>query len=177
MTNKIWKTIQPFLVAIGLTFLVGGLSYLASGGNNQELYESLVLPKGAPPAQLFGVVWPLWYLLLGIAAALVYRSEPSVAKSEGLRFYELQLLILFTWPIVFSGCSPIGRPLRCCFCLFLCCMLCWTGIGRQVRPPFGCCFRTQHGFCMRCGSICALLCLIKKSPLLLQFAAAAGRFF
>jgi len=101
VTNKIWKTIQPFLVAIGLTFLVGGLSYLASGGNNQELYESLVLPKGAPPAQLFGVVWPLWYLLLGIAAALVYRSEPSVAKSEGLRFYELQLLILFTWPIVF----------------------------------------------------------------------------
>lgn len=100
-----WKKIQPFLVSVALAFLVGGLSYLASGflgtSSNQMLYESLNLPAGAPPASLFGVVWPLWYLLLGIAAAIVYRSPTSVAKSEGLRFYELQLLILFTWPILF----------------------------------------------------------------------------
>lgn len=98
---KIWKKLQPFLVAVGITFLVGGLSYLASGGDNQSLYESLVLPKGAAPAALFGIVWPLWYLLLGIAAAIVYQSKPSVAKSEGLRFYELHLLILFAWPVLF----------------------------------------------------------------------------
>ena len=96
-----WKKIQVFLVAIGLTFLVGALSYWASGGNNQTVYESLILPTGAPPAALFGIVWPLWYLLLGIAAGLVYLTPPTPAKSEGLRFYELHLLTLFTWPILF----------------------------------------------------------------------------
>lgn len=96
-----WKKIQPFLVAVGLTFLVGGLSYLATGSESWALYDRLHLPVGAAPAGLFGVVWPLWYLLLGVAAAMVFRSSTSVAKSEGLRFYELHLLILFVWPILF----------------------------------------------------------------------------
>lgn len=96
-----WKKLEPFVVAIGLTFVVGALSQWASGTNQQMLYESLVLPPGALPAQAFAIVWPICYLLLGLAAALVFRSPPSTAKSEGLRFYELHLLILFIWPILF----------------------------------------------------------------------------
>lgn len=98
-----WKTIKPFLVSIGITFLVGALSQWAAGGMEQSraVYESLKLPVLAVPAGVFGVVWPLWFLLLGIAAAMVYRSPTSTAKSEGLRFFELHLLILFVWPILF----------------------------------------------------------------------------
>lgn len=96
-----WKKIQPFLVAVGITFLVGGLSYWAAGGHASEVYESLRLPGGAVSGNLFVTIWPLWYLLLGTAAAIIFRSAPSVAKSEGLRFYELHLLILFVWPILF----------------------------------------------------------------------------
>lgn len=98
-----WKKVQPFVVAIGLTFLVGALSQWASGGSaqSQAVYESLTLPALAVPGSVFGIVWPIWFLLLGIAAALVYRAPTSTAKSEGLRFYELHLLILFVWPILF----------------------------------------------------------------------------
>lgn len=98
-----WKTIKPFVVSIGIAFLVGGLSQLASGGGEQSraVYESLNLPALAVPGWVFGIVWPIWFALLGIAAALVYRSPASTEKSEGLRFYELHLLILFVWPILF----------------------------------------------------------------------------
>ena len=98
-----WKTIKPFVVSIGIAFLVGGLSQLASGGGDQSraVYESLNLPALAVPGWVFGIVWPIWFALLGIAAALVYRSPASTEKSEGLRFYELHLLILFVWPILF----------------------------------------------------------------------------
>ena len=84
-----WKTIKPFVVSIGIAFLVGGLSQLASGGGEQSraVYESLNLPALAVPGWVFGIVWPIWFALLGLAAALVYRSPASTEKSEGLRFY------------------------------------------------------------------------------------------
>lgn len=96
-----WKKCEPFVVAVGLTFLVGALSLWASGDGQAALYESLTLPAGAAPPALFRLLWPLWYLLLALAAALVYRKPPTTEKSEGLRFYELHLLILFVWPILF----------------------------------------------------------------------------
>ena len=99
--KKVWRQWQPFVVAIGLTFLVGALSTLASGNGQRALYQSLTLPSGAVPGEVFGLVWPVWYLLLGVSAALVFRGPASMAKSEGLRFYELHLLILFVWPILF----------------------------------------------------------------------------
>ena len=80
-----WKTIKPFVVSIGIAFLVGALSQWASGGSDQSriVYESLNLPALAVPGWVFGVVWPIWFALLGIAAALVYRSPASTEKSEG----------------------------------------------------------------------------------------------
>ena len=98
-----WKTLKPFVVSIAIAFLVGGLSQWASGGGevSQSVYESLKLPALAVPGWVFGIVWPIWFALLGIAAALVYRGPTSTEKSEGLRFYELHLLILFVWPILF----------------------------------------------------------------------------
>ena len=95
-----WKTIKPFVVSIGIAFLVGALSQWASGGSDQSriVYESLNLPALAVPGWVFGVVWPIWFALLGIAAALVYRSPASTEKFG--QFY-------------FSRSKPFGRHLLC----------------------------------------------------------------
>ena len=39
-----WKTIKPFVVSIGIAFLVGALSQWASGGSDQSriVYELMV---------------------------------------------------------------------------------------------------------------------------------------
>ena len=81
--------------------LAGVLSSLFAG-NISAVYQTLEKPPLSPPDWIFPIVWIILYALMGIAAYLVYRSdsEPVRVKSA-LRIYWLQLLINFSWSIVF----------------------------------------------------------------------------
>lgn len=81
--------------------LAGVLSSLFAG-NISAVYQTLEKPPLSPPDWVFPVVWIILYALMGISAYLVYRSdsEPVRVKSA-LRIYWLQLLINFSWSIVF----------------------------------------------------------------------------
>lgn len=81
--------------------LAGVLSSLFSGSIS-AVYQTLEKPPLSPPSWIFSVVWIILYALMGISAYLVYRSdsEPVRVKSA-LRIYWLQLLINFSWSIVF----------------------------------------------------------------------------
>ena len=81
--------------------LAGVLSSLFSGSIS-AVYQTLEKPPLSPPDWVFPVVWIILYALMGISAYLVYRSdaEPVRVKSA-LRIYWLQLLINFSWSIVF----------------------------------------------------------------------------
>ena len=98
MRHKInWFTL---LMIILTTELIGVLGSLISG-NTRQLYETLTLPPFSPPGWLFGVVWPVLYLLMGIAAYLIYQSAPSPERTTSIRLYWMQLFVNFLWPIVF----------------------------------------------------------------------------
>lgn len=57
-----WKALLLFIVGVEV---LGSLSSLFAG-NIKEIYNSLSLPPLAPPDYLFGIVWPLLYLLIAI---------------------------------------------------------------------------------------------------------------
>ena len=81
--------------------LAGVLSSLFAG-NIGAVYQTLEKPPLSPPSWVFPIVWIILYALMGISAYLVYRSdsEPVRVKSA-LRVYWLQLLVNFSWSIVF----------------------------------------------------------------------------
>ena len=62
-------------------------------------YESLARPPWAPPASLFAPVWTVLYLLMGIAAWLVWRARGFAAARTALTLFLLQLACnaLWTW--------------------------------------------------------------------------------
>jgi translocator protein len=100
--------IQGALISIGIALLAGFLSSLLSGGQ-QEVYQTLNQPPYAPPAWLFGVVWTILYILMGIAAYLVYLSDANpITKTAALCFYALQLFVNFSWSIVFFRFQEYG---------------------------------------------------------------------
>lgn len=80
--------------------LVGGLSSLASG-NSAGVYTVLALPPLSPPGWLFGVVWPLLYLLMGIAVYLIYQTPKTKQRDVATTLFWLQLAVNFVWPVVF----------------------------------------------------------------------------
>lgn len=88
------------LVIILITQLAGVLGSLLSGSIGQ-VYTSFIKPPLSPPGWLFGVVWPVLYLLMGIAAYLIYQAPKTPERQKAITFYWVQLFINFLWPIVF----------------------------------------------------------------------------
>jgi tryptophan-rich sensory protein len=100
--------IQGAIISAGIALLTGLLSGLLSGSQG-EVYKSIHLPPFSPPAWLFGVVWPILYIVMGISAYLVYIS-PADPKDKRNAFisYFAQLLVNFSWSIIFFRFQAYG---------------------------------------------------------------------
>ena len=91
----------PFIVSI-LISLGGGLLIGYFIKDSLKTYTSLTKPAFSPPGWVFGVVWPILYILIGIALYRVYLTLKYRNRSYGvLVLYIAQLLLNFSWPIVF----------------------------------------------------------------------------
>ena len=74
---------------------VGGLASASAG----TFYAELVRPPWAPPGWLFGPVWSVLYVLMGISAWLVWRARGFAGASGALLVFVVQLAVnaLWTW--------------------------------------------------------------------------------
>lgn len=96
MKKTSWSTLILFIIIVeGIGLLSGILS-----GDIKSTYAALELPPLSPPDWLFGIVWPVLYALMAIAAYLIYTSSDS-EKSNALFIFCVQLALNFCWSIVF----------------------------------------------------------------------------
>ena len=73
-------------------------------------YEGLVKPALNPPGWLFGPVWALLYLLMGISLWLIWKSD-AAEKSRAMWLFAAQLALNAVWSPVFFGTHSIGNAL------------------------------------------------------------------
>lgn len=64
-------------------------------------YDNLHKPNITPPGWVFSVVWPLLYLLIGIASWLVWKKRKEHAIAFPLFIYFFQLLLNLFWSVIF----------------------------------------------------------------------------
>ena len=70
--------------------------------NSKEYYNSLNLPKGAPPSFVFPIAWGILYTLMIIAACIIeVKGAEGMAKKDALSFYFTQLMVNTVWPYLF----------------------------------------------------------------------------
>jgi tryptophan-rich sensory protein len=67
----------------------------------QGFYAGLVKPTWAPPAWIFGPVWTTLYLLMGVAAWLVWRKGGWADASAALSLFVAQLVCNALWSWLF----------------------------------------------------------------------------
>lgn len=93
-THPVWG-LAAWLLAVFATSAVGGFA----ASNSADFYAQLVRPEWAPPAWLFGPVWTLLYLMMGVAAWLVWRVRgfAGARLALGLFIAQLGLNALWTW--------------------------------------------------------------------------------
>lgn len=84
-----------WLLASLVTAVLGGLASVNAAG----FYGQLVQPAWAPPAWLFGPVWSVLFVLMGISAWLVWRRHGFAGAGAALKLYVAQLVAnaLWTW--------------------------------------------------------------------------------
>jgi benzodiazapine receptor len=77
-------------------FAAGAVGAVASV-DAASFYAQLSKPSWAPPAWVFGPVWSALYVLMGIAAWLVWRSPGFKAVPLGLFSVQLAANALWSW--------------------------------------------------------------------------------
>jgi benzodiazapine receptor len=89
-----------FLGWLVLVLLAGGLGALASV-EAASFYAQLNRPGWAPPAGVFGPVWSLLYVLMAVAAWLVWREPAQPSRAPALGVFVLQLAVNALWSWLF----------------------------------------------------------------------------
>jgi tryptophan-rich sensory protein len=135
--NQIFKSrsIIGFFVILGITFSAAAIGGWASA-NAPGFYALLNKPIWAPPAAVFGPVWTVLYLLMALAAWLVWKEERKQDIRRALSFYSLQLALNALWTWVFFAWRLGGWALAEISVLWVLILL--TSIGfYRVRPMAG----------------------------------------
>jgi len=85
---------------LAAAFLAGAIGAVASVSAS-AFYAALTQPSWAPPAWLFGPMWSALYILMGLAAWLVWRRHGFSGAGTALRLFLLQLVANALWSWLF----------------------------------------------------------------------------
>lgn len=103
------KTYTRIALSVTICLLVGFLSGFATQSSVDTWYVGLNKPVFNPPNWVFAPVWTVLYILMGVAAGIVWaRGFYHKWVKTALYFFGFQLLYNATWSMVFFG---LQKPL------------------------------------------------------------------
>ena len=97
------KTLGRLVASVAISFAAGGLGSLATIPNIPTWYVTLDKPPLLPPNEVFGPVWTVLYLLMGIALFLVWNRHTKDSATKAYYAFGLQIVLNTIWSIVFFG--------------------------------------------------------------------------
>jgi translocator protein len=95
------KNLFAIIICIAIPLIVGGISGTVTSGSENDWYASLEKPVFNPPDWIFGPVWTLLYLLMGISLYLIWKRPPSPLRKRALVIFGVQLLLNAAWSFIF----------------------------------------------------------------------------
>lgn len=106
------KAITKILIFILICELAGAIGSIFTAPAISTWYATLEKPAFNPPNWLFGPAWTILYLLMGIAAYLIW--EKGFGKKEvkiALAIFAIQLFLNIIWSFLFFGLKSPGLAL------------------------------------------------------------------
>jgi len=90
------------LFMVPLVLLIG---FAASqlGGPDTPWFAGLAKPSIYPPPAVFGIVWSILFVLIGLALALVASAWGAAGRGLALGVFAVQFLVAQSWSAVFFG--------------------------------------------------------------------------
>ena len=103
-------SLLKLLASLAVVLAAGGIGSLATMRAIPTWYQTLTKPPFSPPGWLFGPAWTLLYLLMAVAAWLVWKQGMGAAGVKlALAVFLAQLVLNALWSIFFFGLrSPLA---------------------------------------------------------------------
>lgn len=110
--------ITKFIISILIPLALGAIAGRFTAQAVPEWFASLNRPSFSPPNWLFGPVWTVLYILLGISLFLIWKQIPSKERNKALWVFSIQMFLNFIWSFVFFYFNQIGLALIVIICLW-----------------------------------------------------------
>ena len=104
------KNFLKLVVSLAVCQLAGAIGALFTVSSVKVWYSTLSLPSLNPPSWVFGPVWTILYILMGIALYLIWQSN-SKDRNRVLWLFAVQLVLNAIWSPIFFGTHAIGLAL------------------------------------------------------------------
>ena len=100
--------VKAAALSAGPIIVASFLGNAATIPNIAPWYDALVKPPLNPPNWVFGPVWTLLYVLMGVAFYRILRSPDSARRSRAIWLFAAQLLFNTAWSFAFFAAhSPL----------------------------------------------------------------------
>jgi tryptophan-rich sensory protein len=133
-TSRSIAALAVFLVLSFTASAIGGLfTYPAIPG----WYQGLEKPSWTPPDAVFGPVWTVLYILMAVAAWLVWKRGGWAAQRGPLMLWGVQLVLNSLWSILFFGMRNPALGLAEIVILWLAILAALIAFWKVARPAGG----------------------------------------
>ncbi|OLY93361.1 TspO and MBR related proteins [Cnuella takakiae] len=103
------KNWVKLLISLALPQIAGISGALFTVTGEGSWYRQINRPSWNPPGWVFGPVWTLLYILMGIAFYLVWKNNSADRlKKPAMTFWIIQLVLNFFWTLIFFGAHETG---------------------------------------------------------------------
>lgn len=99
--------ISKIIICSILCLTLGISSGFSTVDSIANWYQFITKPSWNPPNWLFGPVWSLLYLLMGISVALIWHSQDS-NKKNAIQLFIIQFALNLGWSFIFFNQHEIG---------------------------------------------------------------------
>lgn len=107
--NTIKHYVLPCLTLVIICLLIAFLSGWVTQSHIDPWFNNLQKPSFNPPAWLFGPVWTILYIMIGISGGIAWKQRQTHKAVWYL--FVFQLIFNFAWSFIFFGAQQIGWAL------------------------------------------------------------------
>jgi len=97
------KNYLKFFISILLTLVIGFAGSFFTSSSVNDWYTTLNKPIFNPPNWLFGPVWTLLFILIGLSFYFVWIENFGKQKKIAIGIYSFQLILNLLWSFLFFG--------------------------------------------------------------------------
>lgn len=130
-----YHNLMKMIVSILIPQVIGGLGAFFTAPAIPSWYATLKKPFFQPPNWLFGPVWTILYLLMGVSFYLIWtKTEDQASFNQARNVFILQLALNFLWSALFFGLKSPGLALLEIIYLWLVILVNLVVFFRLSRP-------------------------------------------